>query len=272
MGVLPDGLRLFERLSGPELLSYLGRLRGMPLDVVTQRSAELIRVLDLDDAGNKLVADYSTGMRKKITLAAALLHSPSVLLLDEPLEAVDPARAAVSSRRSTRRVRRRRHRPGSSNVWNTAATAAIPDAKAMPDLPPSSDASADSRAWRFGLRVADVGKARGIASIGGALVSGRQLDARRDGACHRIALRGGVDGKGFKFHGRIVAPEIGTEQQVRWMGSTSAGPSSTAHRSDDRTTRSAIGCPRRHRRRRRDAPRCRRPSSAGCRSRHDGSD
>jgi len=95
MGVLPDGLRLFERLSGPELLSYLGRLRGIPAEVVSARAAELITVLDLDDAGNKLVADYSTGMRKKITLAAALLHSPAVLLLDEPLEAVDPVSARI---------------------------------------------------------------------------------------------------------------------------------------------------------------------------------
>ena len=95
MGVLPDGLRLFERLSGPELLSYLGRLRGMPADVVRARATELIAVLDLADAGNKLVADYSTGMRKKITLAAALLHSPAVLLLDEPLEAVDPVSARI---------------------------------------------------------------------------------------------------------------------------------------------------------------------------------
>ena len=95
MGVLPDGLRLFERLSGPELLSYLGRLRGIPADVVKARAAELIAVLDLAEAGSKLVADYSTGMRKKITLAAALLHTPSVLLLDEPLEAVDPVSARV---------------------------------------------------------------------------------------------------------------------------------------------------------------------------------
>ncbi|MGS0685052.1 ABC transporter ATP-binding protein [Nakamurella sp. GG22] len=95
MGVLPDGLRLFERLSGPELLSYLGRLRGMSADVVKARATELIAVLDLADAGNKLVADYSTGMRKKITLAAALLHSPAVLLLDEPLEAVDPVSARI---------------------------------------------------------------------------------------------------------------------------------------------------------------------------------
>ena len=95
MGVLPDGLRLFERLSGPELLSYLGRLRGMPAATVNDRAGELIKVLDLDEAGNKLVADYSTGMRKKITLAAALLHSPAVLLLDEPLEAVDPVSARI---------------------------------------------------------------------------------------------------------------------------------------------------------------------------------
>jgi len=95
MGVLPDGLRLFERLSGPELLSYLGRLRGIPAETVTARATELIAVLDLDEAGDKLVADYSTGMRKKITLAAALLHSPKVLLLDEPLEAVDPVSARI---------------------------------------------------------------------------------------------------------------------------------------------------------------------------------
>ncbi len=95
MGVLPDGLRLFERLSGPELLSYLGRLRGIPVATVNARAKELIAVLDLDEAGSKLLADYSTGMRKKITLAAALLHAPPILLLDEPLEAVDPVSARV---------------------------------------------------------------------------------------------------------------------------------------------------------------------------------
>lgn len=95
MGVLPDGLRLFERLSGAEMLSYLGRLRGIDAATIKHRSDELLQVLDLQDAGGKLVADYSTGMRKKITLAAALLHSPPVLILDEPLEAVDPVSARV---------------------------------------------------------------------------------------------------------------------------------------------------------------------------------
>jgi ABC-2 type transport system ATP-binding protein len=93
MGVLPEGLRLFERLTGSELLHFTGLLRGMDPDEVDQRGAELLSVLGLDGAGNQLVVDYSTGMRKKIALAAALLHNPSVLFLDEPFEAVDPVSA-----------------------------------------------------------------------------------------------------------------------------------------------------------------------------------
>jgi ABC-2 type transport system ATP-binding protein len=95
LGVLPDGLALPQRLTGPELLTYLGRLRDMPADVVESRVAELLSVLDLNGAGRTLIGDYSTGMRKKIGLAAALLHGPRVLVLDEPFEAVDPVSAAV---------------------------------------------------------------------------------------------------------------------------------------------------------------------------------
>src|ERR1019366_3000569 len=90
IGVLPEGLRLFERLSGRELLSYLGRLRGLPRAEVDSRADELLTVLDLASAGRTLVVDYSTGMRKKIALAAALLHNPRALFLDEPFEGVDP--------------------------------------------------------------------------------------------------------------------------------------------------------------------------------------
>ncbi|MFJ6214345.1 ABC transporter ATP-binding protein [Streptomyces sp. NPDC092296] len=93
IGILPEGLRMFERLSGRELLQYNGRLRGLPGAEVDRRADELLRVLDLDGAGGKLVADYSTGMRKKIGLAAALLHNPEVLFLDEPFEGVDPVSA-----------------------------------------------------------------------------------------------------------------------------------------------------------------------------------
>jgi ABC-2 type transport system ATP-binding protein len=95
IGVLPDGMALPDRLTGREILRYLGLLRGMPRDVVEQRAAELLRVLELDQAEGTAVVDYSTGMRKKITLATALLHSPKLLLLDEPFEAVDPVSAAT---------------------------------------------------------------------------------------------------------------------------------------------------------------------------------
>ena len=95
IGVLPEDVQLFERLSGPELLSYTGLLRGMPKDVVDQRARELLEVLDLQSAAGKLVVDYSQGMRKKIGLAAALLHAPRILILDEPFEAVDPVSARI---------------------------------------------------------------------------------------------------------------------------------------------------------------------------------
>jgi ABC-2 type transport system ATP-binding protein len=93
IGVLPDGLRLFDRLTGQELLTYTGLLRGMDRAVVAERSAELLRVLGLQDDAGKAVADYSAGMTKKIGLAAAVLHAPDVLVLDEPFEAIDPVSA-----------------------------------------------------------------------------------------------------------------------------------------------------------------------------------
>jgi len=95
LGVLPDGVRLFDRLSAPELLAYTGLLRGMDPAVVEQRTAELLDVLALRDAGQTLVVDYSAGMKKKIGLACALLHAPRLLVLDEPFEAVDPVSAAL---------------------------------------------------------------------------------------------------------------------------------------------------------------------------------
>lgn len=97
LGVLPDGLALPERLTASELLRYWGLLRGMEPAVVAARTAELLRILELEEADERgvLVIEYSTGMRKKIGLATALLHSPRVLVLDEPFEAVDPVSARV---------------------------------------------------------------------------------------------------------------------------------------------------------------------------------
>ncbi|MDG4838658.1 ABC transporter ATP-binding protein [Micromonospora sp. WMMD967] len=95
IGVLPDSLGMPERLTGREVLTYLGLLRGMEPEAVAERSQELLEVLELDRADSTLVLEYSTGMRKKIGLATALLHAPKLLVLDEPLEAVDPVSAAT---------------------------------------------------------------------------------------------------------------------------------------------------------------------------------
>jgi ABC-2 type transport system ATP-binding protein len=87
---LPDGLALPSQFTGHELLTYFGRLRAMPEDVIAQRRDELLNALGLADAGGTVIADYSAGMTKKIGLASALLHGPRLLVLDEPFEAVDP--------------------------------------------------------------------------------------------------------------------------------------------------------------------------------------
>jgi ABC-2 type transport system ATP-binding protein len=94
VGVLPDGVRLFDRLTGRELLAYQGLLRGMDAATVDRRAEELLDVLDLSSSPRTMVVDYSAGMKKKIGLACALLHAPRLLVLDEPFEAVDPVSAA----------------------------------------------------------------------------------------------------------------------------------------------------------------------------------
>jgi ABC-2 type transport system ATP-binding protein len=94
MGVLPDRLRLFDRLSGSQLLFYAGTLRGLDGTTVRQRSADLAVAFGLEDALDRLVIDYSAGMAKKIALACAMIHSPRLLVLDEPFESLDPVSAA----------------------------------------------------------------------------------------------------------------------------------------------------------------------------------
>jgi ABC-2 type transport system ATP-binding protein len=95
MGALPDGLAMPERLTGRELLTLIGQLRGLDPDVIAQRTEDLFDAMGLTAAERTLIVDYSTGMRKKIGLATALLHAPRLLVLDEPFEAVDPVSAAT---------------------------------------------------------------------------------------------------------------------------------------------------------------------------------
>ncbi|WP_371259391.1 ATP-binding cassette domain-containing protein [Clavibacter capsici] len=94
IGVLPDRLRLFDRLTGAQLLHYSGALRGLDDAEIRSRAADLVQAFGLEDAVGRLVTDYSAGMTKKVALACAMIHSPRMLVLDEPFESVDPVSAA----------------------------------------------------------------------------------------------------------------------------------------------------------------------------------
>src|SRR4030095_16398567 len=94
IGVVPEDLNLFERLTGAEMLSFTGRMYGLNRDEITQRSKELLDLMDLQDDPRKLIIEYSHGMKKKLSLACALIHRPEILFLDEPFEGVD----AIASR------------------------------------------------------------------------------------------------------------------------------------------------------------------------------
>jgi len=94
VGVVPEDLALFEHLTAAETLAFVGQIHGLPAATIHARTAELLALMDLTSASGQLVADYSHGMRKKASLAAALLPSPKLLFLDEPFEGID----AIASR------------------------------------------------------------------------------------------------------------------------------------------------------------------------------
>jgi ABC-2 type transport system ATP-binding protein len=93
IGVVLDPLQLFERLTAREFLATMGELRQMDAAVVRERTDDLLETLQLADDADRQIAGYSHGMRKKTSLAAAVLHRPRLLLLDEPFEGVDPLSA-----------------------------------------------------------------------------------------------------------------------------------------------------------------------------------
>src|SRR5215212_3277846 len=95
IGVLPEELPLYERLTGEEYLHFAGRMYGLGRDETRRRTVELLEFLSLQDERGKLIVDYSQGMRKKVALAAALIHNPQVLFLDEPLNGIDPISGRV---------------------------------------------------------------------------------------------------------------------------------------------------------------------------------
>ena len=95
IGVVPEGMGLFERLTGMEYLRFVGRMYGLDKATTQQRSEELLEFMQLADRPKSMIADYSHGMQKKIALAAAVIHGPRILFLDEPFEGVDALAAGA---------------------------------------------------------------------------------------------------------------------------------------------------------------------------------
>jgi ABC-2 type transport system ATP-binding protein len=95
IGVVPEGTSLFGRLTGSEFLNFAGRMYGLDLETAAKRTAELLDFMQLADQPKKLVTDYSHGMQKKLAMAAAVIHGPKVLFLDEPFEGVDAIAAGT---------------------------------------------------------------------------------------------------------------------------------------------------------------------------------
>jgi ABC-2 type transport system ATP-binding protein len=95
IGVVPEGMGLFERLTGAEYLNFVGRMYGLDRETTRRRSAELLNFMQLGDRPKSVIADYSHGMQKKLALAAAVIHGPRILFLDEPFEGVDALAAGA---------------------------------------------------------------------------------------------------------------------------------------------------------------------------------
>ena len=95
IGVVPEGMALFGRLTGPEYLNFVGRMYGLDRETAAKRATELLEFMQLADEPKKLVTDYSHGMQKKLALAAAVIHGPKILFLDEPFEGVDAIAAGT---------------------------------------------------------------------------------------------------------------------------------------------------------------------------------
>ena len=95
IGLVPDDALLFDYLKGAEYLAFIGRLYGLPRELSKERAHELLALFQLADSENKLIGEYSKGMRKRIAMAAALIHRPKLFLMDEPFEGVDAVGARL---------------------------------------------------------------------------------------------------------------------------------------------------------------------------------
>jgi ABC-2 type transport system ATP-binding protein len=95
IGLVPDESMLFDHLTGPEFIEFVGRMYRLPREVARERARELITLFELDGSQRKMIGDYSKGMRKRVAMAAALIHRPQLFLMDEPFEGVDAVGARL---------------------------------------------------------------------------------------------------------------------------------------------------------------------------------
>jgi ABC-2 type transport system ATP-binding protein len=95
IGLVPDESLLFDHLTGLEFTEFVGRMYGLERPVARERSRELLELFQLDGEPRKLIGEYSKGMRKRVAMAAALIHRPELFLLDEPFEGVDAVGARL---------------------------------------------------------------------------------------------------------------------------------------------------------------------------------
>lgn len=95
IGVVPEELSLFERLTGRQYLTFCGRMHGLDGAEAQRRAEELLSLTELASKSGALVAEYSKGMRRRLAIAAALVHAPELVFLDEPFEGIDVIAAGV---------------------------------------------------------------------------------------------------------------------------------------------------------------------------------
>jgi ABC-2 type transport system ATP-binding protein len=95
IGLVPDESLLYDQLTGPEFVEFVGRMYGLPRESARERARELMDLFELDSAGRKLIGEYSKGMRKRVAMAASLIHRPELFLMDEPFEGVDAVGARL---------------------------------------------------------------------------------------------------------------------------------------------------------------------------------
>ncbi len=95
IGLVPEDTLLFDHLTAHEYMEFSGRIYGLPVPMTRERSRELLALFEMDGQGRKLIGEYSKGMRKRVAMAAALLHKPQLFLMDEPFEGVDAVGARL---------------------------------------------------------------------------------------------------------------------------------------------------------------------------------